>query len=83
MALACRARRRGNGTAEDLYAGETVGQDRGRPRLAVPAGDGEPELVAPDVRGRPVYLGMAQNAERDLRMKPQNILVNLPLVEAS
>lgn len=40
-------------------------------------------LVRPDVRGRPVYLGMAQNALRELKLKPQNILVNLPLVDAA
>ena len=35
-----------------------------------------------DVRGRPVYLGMAQDARARLRLKPQNLLVNLPLAEA-
>jgi hypothetical protein len=32
-----------------------------------------------DVAGRPVYLGMAMNAEGVLRLKPQNLLSNLPL----
>jgi len=32
------------------------------------------------VAGRPVYLGMAMNAKGKLRLKPQNLLVNLPLV---
>jgi len=32
-----------------------------------------------DVAGRPVYLGMAMNADAVLRLKPQNLLTNLPL----
>jgi hypothetical protein len=32
------------------------------------------------VRGRPVYLGLSMTGEHLLRMKPQNLLVNLPLV---
>lgn len=35
--------------------------------------------VRADVRGRPVYLGLACRPDRTLRVKPQNILVNLPL----
>jgi len=31
------------------------------------------------VRGRPVYLGLACREDRSLRMKPQNLLANLPL----
>ena len=36
-----------------------------------------------DVAGRPVYLGLAMNAEQVLRLKPQNLLLNLPLARAS
>lgn len=32
-----------------------------------------------DIAGKPVYLGLAMNAEGVLRMKPQNLLLNLPL----
>jgi hypothetical protein len=35
--------------------------------------------MRPDLRGRPVYLGFAMTPNRRLRMKPQNLLVNLPL----
>ena len=35
-----------------------------------------------DVRGRPVYMGMARDARARLRLKPQNLLVNLPLAAA-
>ncbi len=36
-----------------------------------------------DVAGRPVYLGLASNAEGVLRLKPQNLLLNLPLARSS
>ena len=32
-----------------------------------------------DVAGKPVYLGLAVTAEHTLKLKPQNLLVNLPL----
>ena len=32
-----------------------------------------------EMRGKPVYLGLACRPDRTLRMKPQNLLVNLPL----
>lgn len=35
------------------------------------------------VRGRPIYLGLAMDAAGRVRMKPQNLLVNLPLRQAS
>lgn len=35
--------------------------------------------VLEEARGRPVYLGLACRPDRTLRMKPQNLLVNLPL----
>lgn len=35
--------------------------------------------VLPQMRGRPVYLGLACRADRTLKLKPQNLLTNLPL----
>jgi hypothetical protein len=35
--------------------------------------------VRPELRGAPVFLGLAMTAEGTLRMKPQNLLMNLPL----
>ncbi len=35
------------------------------------------------VTGRPVYLGLAMTTDSVLRMKPQNLLVNLPLAESA
>ena len=39
------------------------------------------DAVIARMRGRPVYLGLATSADRRLRMKPQNLLLNLPLGE--
>ena len=38
-----------------------------------------PADMRPQIAGRPVYLAMAMNAGNVLRMKPQNLLLNLPL----
>jgi len=39
----------------------------------------DPQAMRPAIAGRPVYLAMAMDAERHLRLKPQNLLLNLPL----
>lgn len=38
--------------------------------------------MRPALAGRPVYLAMAMDAENRLRLKPQNLLLNLPLSRA-
>jgi|KBSSwiStaDraftv2_1062776.scaffolds.fasta_scaffold154859_2 hypothetical protein len=38
-----------------------------------------PADMRPALAGRPVYLAMAMNAEGTLKLKPQNLLLNLPL----
>jgi hypothetical protein len=61
-----------------------------------PAGDDAAQIIAlfrmrilddrqviERVRGKPVYLGLAMAADRRLRMKPQNLLTNLPLKPAA
>jgi hypothetical protein len=35
--------------------------------------------MRPAIAGRPVYLAMAMDRENRLRLKPQNLLLNLPL----
>ena len=68
----------------ELYAGHEVGDERMARLLSLFRVEiKEPELVRVDVRGRPVYMGMAQDAGRTLRLKPQNLLVNLPLARAT
>ncbi|MEP7182381.1 MAG: DUF6352 family protein [Betaproteobacteria bacterium] len=38
-----------------------------------------PADMRPAIAGRPVYLAMAMDADRKLKLKPQNLLLNLPL----
>jgi hypothetical protein len=38
-----------------------------------------PQEMRADVAGKPVYLGLAMNDEQVVRLKPQNLLLNLPL----
>ena len=40
-------------------------------------------IVIDRVRGKPIYLGLAMSADKKVRMKPQNLIVNLPLLEAA
>jgi hypothetical protein len=42
----------------------------------------DPAEMRTDVAGKPVYLGLAMTAEGTLRLKPQNLLLNLPLAAA-
>jgi len=39
----------------------------------------DPREAIEDLGGRPVYLGLACREDRTMKMKPQNLLVNLPL----
>jgi hypothetical protein len=34
-------------------------------------------------QGKPVYLAIAMNEQQQLKLKPQNLLFNLPLAKAS
>jgi hypothetical protein len=42
----------------------------------------DPQDMQADVRGKPVYLGLAMNEQGLLKLKPQNLLLNLPLATA-
>ena len=39
--------------------------------------------MRPDIAGRPIYLGLATTPDGILRLKPQNLLLNLPLASSS
>jgi hypothetical protein len=39
----------------------------------------DPSVLRPELAGAPVFLGMAMTEQGALRMKPQNLLTNLPL----
>ena len=66
--------------ANDLWLGKKVRQER----LARIIWLGVLEFadstrVLPRVAGRPVYLALAMDAAKRLRMKPQNLVAGLPL----
>lgn len=64
----------------DLYLGRTVEADRmGRLLALFRLEFADPADMRPNVAGRPVYIGLAMTATGRLRLKPQNLLVNLPL----
>jgi Family of unknown function (DUF6352) len=67
----------------DLWAGSEVEHGRMQRILALFALDfAEPSAMRPDIAGRTVYLGLSASEEGVVRMKPQNLLTNLPLHEA-
>jgi hypothetical protein len=43
----------------------------------------DPGCLRPEVAGKPVYLALAMDEENVVRMKPQNLLINLPLAAPS
>lgn len=65
---------------DDLYRGREVSDDRLSRLICLFRLDfRDPEEVLPEMRGRPVYLALAMDANRRVRLKPQNLLGNLPL----
>jgi hypothetical protein len=64
----------------ELWSGGEVEQGRMRRIVALFAVQfDDPQTMRPDVAGRTVYLGLSANEEGEVRMKPQNLLLNLPL----
>ncbi|WP_332774795.1 DUF6352 family protein [Polaromonas sp.] len=64
----------------DLYEGKPVEPERMQRLLSLFRLDfANPQEMRADVAGKPVYLGLMMNAEGVLRLKPQNLLLNLPL----
>jgi hypothetical protein len=67
----------------DLWAGGEIDSGRMRHILALFALQFEdPALMKRDIAGRTVYLALSADDEDVVRMKPQNLLINLPLNEA-
>jgi hypothetical protein len=67
----------------DLYRGHPVNEDRMKRLLGLfSLTFGEPAAMRPEIAGRPVYLAMAMDEEQRLKLKPQNLLLNLPLARA-
>ena len=64
----------------DLYAGQEVAAARLQRLVSLFRLDfADAQEMRADVAGKPVYLGLMMNAEGVLRLKAQNLLVNLPL----
>ena len=67
-----------------LYQGESLAEDRLRQILALFRMEIDDAAVVTDaVAGRPIYLGLAMGADGTVRMKPQNIIANLPVKPSS
>jgi len=63
-----------------IYRGETVApRDLERLVLLFRLAFADPADAIAEMAGRPVYLGLAVHPDRTLKVKPQNLLVNLPL----
>ena len=68
----------------DLYEGQPVQPERTERLISLFRLEfADPAEMRADVAGRPVYLGLAMTADRLLRLKPQNLLLNLPLARPS
>ena len=69
-----------SGILNDVYLGKDVPEERQQRLLCLFRVD---FLNAQDMRseiaGQPVFLGLAMSKENLLRLKPQNLLMNLPL----
>lgn len=64
----------------DLYEGREVDTDRHKRLISLFAlRFSRPEQALPEMAGRPVYLALSRSADGMVRLKPQNLLVNLPL----
>lgn len=69
-----------SGILNDLYTGVEVDADRLRRLLCLFRLEfANPADMLAEVAGRPVYLAMAMDAQNRLKLKPQNLLLNLPL----
>jgi len=64
----------------DLYEDRPVEPDRMQRLISLfRLNFANPAEMRADVAGKPVYLGLAMSADQSLRLKPQNLLLNLPL----
>ena len=68
----------------DLYQGKDVAPEQMARMLCLfSLRFDEPGAMRPEVAGKPVYLAMAMDEHKRLKLKPQNLLLNLPLARAS
>lgn len=72
------------GILNDLYNGTAVDAARlGRLVSLFRMEFADASLMRPGIAGRPIYLAMAVDDRDTLRLKPQNLLFNLPLADSS
>lgn len=73
-----------SGILNDLYNGDDVSEERHRRLMCLFRLEFvNPSDMLAEVAGRPVYLAMAMDEKNRLRLKPQNLLLNLPLARRS
>jgi len=73
-----------SGVLNDLYNGIEVDDERlGRLLCLFELRFAHPADMRAQIAGSPVYLAMAMDGERKLKLKPQNLLLNLPLARPS
>jgi hypothetical protein len=73
-----------SGVLNDLYTGADVSDERmGRLMCLFRLAFVHSADMRVDVAGRPVYMAMAMDEHHVLRLKPQNVLLNLPLARRS
>jgi len=66
----------------DLYNGKAVDIQKNQRLMSLFRMEVKDEtLLKPDIAGKPIYLGMAMTPDNVLRLKPQNLLMNLPLAD--
>ena len=72
-----------SGVLNDLYNNTTVEEARMNRLLCLfELRFKNPADMRPAIAGRPVYLAMAMDTDNKLKLKPQNLLLNLPLNRA-
>lgn len=72
-----------SGILNDLYEGHEVEDERlGRLISLFRLEFADQQAVLPRVQGRPVYLALAMAEDNSVRLKPQNLLVNLPVADS-
>jgi hypothetical protein len=73
-----------SGILNDLYRGISVEEDRQKRMLCLFVLNFENDTdMLSEVAGKPVYLAMAMDPQQLLKIKPQNLLLNLPLARRS
>ncbi len=66
----------------DIYSGAEVNEERMHRVVGLFRMDfADASAVQPEMNGAPVFLGMAMTVDGNLRLKPQNLLMNLPLAK--